>query len=158
MNSRGAAPFALALLALTLSSPVRAADPAPPPEASAGETGSCVGKAQLRGLGFDREGSVVRDEDAVILDVVAEVIRESCAGKVVVIEGHTDVSGLPEYNQRLSERRAESVKQYLVEHGVPADQLRVEGFGESRPLTTDPSPEAQALNRRVTLRAEPAQS
>lgn len=157
MNSRRAAPCALALLALTLSSPALTEDAAPPQAASPGEAETCVGKARLRGLGFDREGSVVRDEDAVILDLVAELIRESCAGKVVVIEGHTDVSGSPEYNQRLSERRAESVKRYIVEQGVPAEQLRTEGFGESRPLTTDPSPEAQALNRRITLRAEPAQ-
>jgi OOP family OmpA-OmpF porin len=156
MDSRRAAACALGLLALMPCPPALAEDAAPSQAASPAEAGGCVGKARLRGLGFDREGSVVRDEDAVILDLVAEVIRESCAGKVVVIEGHTDVSGSPEYNQRLSERRAESVKQYLVEHGVPAEQLRTEGFGESRPLTTDPSPEAQELNRRITLRAEPA--
>jgi outer membrane protein OmpA-like peptidoglycan-associated protein len=158
MESRSIAPGALALLALVLSSPVRAQNPAPSLEASPAEAGGCVGKARLRGLGFDHDGSVVRDEDAVILDLVAEVIRESCAGKVVVIEGHTDVSGSPEYNLRLSEQRAESVKRYLVGQGVPAGQLRIEAVGESRPLTTDPSPEAQQLNRRVTLRSEPAGS
>jgi OOP family OmpA-OmpF porin len=158
MESRSVAPCALALLALVLSSPVRAQDPAPSLEASPAQPGSCVGKARLRGLGFDRSGHVVRDEDSVILDLVAEVILESCAGKIVVIEGHADVSGSPEYNQRLSEQRAESVKRYLVGRGVPPGQLRTEGFGESRPLTTDRSPEAQALNRRVTLRAEPAES
>jgi OOP family OmpA-OmpF porin len=47
------------------------------------------------------------------------------------------------------------VKDYLVGRGVPAEQLRTEGLGEDQPLTTDPSLEAQALNRRVTLRVEP---
>ena len=61
------------------------------------------------------------------------------------------MSGSEEQNQKLSERRAEAVKSYLVERGVPADQLRAVGYGESRPITTDPSPEAQKVNRRVTL-------
>ena len=146
-----AAPLLLALAAPA----ARAGEPAAP--AAAEDGGACVGKARLRGLGFDPNGSVLGGEDAVILDLVAELIRERCAGKILVIEGHTDVWGAAEYNRRLSERRAESVKRYLVERGVPGEQLRVEGLGESRPLTSDPSREAQALNRRVTLRVEPAE-
>jgi OOP family OmpA-OmpF porin len=129
----------------------------PPAPASAGDAGSCVGKARLRGLGFDSNGVALDGDDAVILDLVAEVIREQCAGKTLVIEGHTDVWGDPEYNRDLSKRRAEAVKDYLVQRGIPAEQLRVEGRGEDHPLTTDPSREAQALNRRVTLRAEPVE-
>jgi outer membrane protein OmpA-like peptidoglycan-associated protein len=143
-----------ALLSLVLAAPaLRAEEPAAPEAAE--DADSCVGKARLHGLGFAKDGAVLGSEDAVILDLVAEVIRDQCAGKTVVIEGHTDVTGAPEYNRRLSERRAESVKEYLVEHGVPAGQLRVEGLGEDQPLTTDPSREAQALNRRITLRVEP---
>jgi outer membrane protein OmpA-like peptidoglycan-associated protein len=125
-----------------------------PSEDEDGDT--CIGKARLRGLAFDQNDSVLDGEDSVILDLVAEVIRERCSGRTIVIEGHTDVWGDAEYNRRLSERRAESVKEYLVERGIPAEQLRVEGFGADRPITTDPSRKAQALNRRVTLRAEPA--
>ena len=133
----------------------QAVEPATPEAAEDGET--CIGKARLRGLDFGRGDSVLGSEDAVILDLVAELIRERCAGKTIVIEGHTDVWGAAEHNRRLSERRAESVRRYLVERGVPGEQLRVEGLGESRPLTTDPSREAQALNRRVTLRVEPVE-
>ena len=119
------------------------------------EAGSCVGNVRLHGLGFARDGVEVPPDDAIVLDAVAPIIRESCAGRTVVIEGHTDVSGSLEYNQRLSERRADVVKHLLVERGVPAEQLRTEGLGESRPVTTDPSPEAQARNRRITLRVGP---
>jgi outer membrane protein OmpA-like peptidoglycan-associated protein len=137
-----------------LAAPAVRAQEAPAPGPTAGAD-SCIGKARLRGLGFEQNGSVLDLGDTVILDLVAEVIRERCAGRTVVIEGHTDVWGAAEYNRKLSERRAESVRRYLVERGVPAEQLRVEGFGEDQPLTTDPSREAQVLNRRVTLRVEP---
>jgi outer membrane protein OmpA-like peptidoglycan-associated protein len=130
----------------------------PPAPASAGDAGSCVGKARLRGLGFDSNGVALDGDDAVILDLVAEVIRDQCAGRVVVIEGHTDVWGEPDYNRSLSERRAETVKDALVERGIPAQQLRAVGLGEDHPLTSDPAREAQALNRRITLRAEPGGS
>jgi OOP family OmpA-OmpF porin len=144
-----------ALLPLVFAAPaLRAQDP---PAPTAAEAESCVGKARLYGLGFDQNDSVLGGDDAVILDLVAEVIREQCAGKTLVIEGHTDVWGDPEYNRDLSKRRAEAVKDYLVQRGIPAEQLRVEGRGEDHPLTTDPSREAQALNRRVTLRAEPVE-
>ena len=154
MTLRRAARCWGALLSLVLAAPALWAEEPAAPEA-AEDVDSCIGKARLHGLGFAKDGSVVRSEDTVILDLVAEVIRDRCAGKLIVIEGHTDVWGAPEYNRRLSERRAESVQEYLVEHGVPAEQLRIEAFGEDQPLTTDPSREAQALNRRITLRVEP---
>jgi OOP family OmpA-OmpF porin len=143
-----------ALLFLVLGAPPPGAQPVLAPAAGE-EAESCVGKARLYGLGFETDGFTLDSEDAVILDLVADAIQERCSGKIIVIEGHTDVSGDPEHNRRLSERRAGSVRDYLVERGVPADQLRIEGFGEDHPLTTDPSPEAQARNRRVTLRSEP---
>lgn len=143
------------LLCLVLAPPPARAQEAAAPEAAEGAD-SCVGEARLHGLGFDQNGSLLASEDTVILDLVAEVIRDRCSGKTIVIEGHTDVWGDPEYNRSLSERRAEAVKDYLVGRGVPAEQLRTEGLGADQPLTTDPSRVAQALNRRVTLRAEPA--
>jgi OOP family OmpA-OmpF porin len=147
---------ALLCLCLGVAAPSSGQEGAAPEAAQGAE--SCVGQARLRGLGFDSNGSVLQDEDAVILDLVADVIRDRCAGRTLVIEGHTDVWGDPEYNRRLSERRAEAVKDYLVERGIPAEQLRVEGLGEDHPLTTDPARSAQALNRRITLRSEPGGS
>jgi len=128
-----------------------ASDEAAPAAAAQEDSGDCVGKARLRGLEFSNGGSTIDSADQVMLDPVAEVIKTRCVGKTITIEGHTSVSGSEEQNQKLSQRRAEAVKRYLVERGVPADQLRAVGYGESRPITTDPSPEAQKVNRRVTL-------
>jgi OOP family OmpA-OmpF porin len=86
-----------------------------------------------------------------MLDLVADAIKTRCAGKTITIEGHTSVSGPSESNQQLSEQRAQAVERYLIEKGVPASQLRAVGFGETRPITTDASAEAQKVNRRVTL-------
>ena len=148
------------LLLLAVSAPPSAraqtgdakpADPEPPAAAEEENAGDCVGKARLRGLVFSHGGSEIEAVDEVMLDPVAEVIKTRCAGKTITIEGHTSISGSPEYNQKLSERRAEAVMRYLISRGVPAAQLRAVGYGETRPITTDPSPEAQKVNRRVTL-------
>jgi outer membrane protein OmpA-like peptidoglycan-associated protein len=123
-------------------------EPARPAEAE------CIGKLRLRGLVFGHGDAKIAPHDRVMLDLVADAIQKSCAGKTITIEGHTSVLGPAAFNQKLSEQRAEAVKSYLVEYGVPADQLRAVGYGETRPLTSDPSPEAQKMNRRVTLVAQ----
>ncbi|MCK5831692.1 MAG: OmpA family protein [Methylococcales bacterium] len=67
----------------------------------------------------------------------------------VEIQGHTDSKGSEKYNQQLSERRAKSVKQYLVTHGIEASRLTTKGFGESSPMTSNDTKEGRAHNRRV---------
>ncbi len=68
------------------------------------------------------------------------------------IEGHTDSTGTDEYNQQLSERRAQSVQNYLVGQGIDADDiLAVRGFGESRPVATNDTSTGRQQNRRVEL-------
>jgi OOP family OmpA-OmpF porin len=119
-------------------------------EARTGEP-ACEGKARLRGLVFDKDGSQIDPVGTTVLDVVVEAIKARCPTQDFVIEGHTDLTGSPQHNQALSERRAEAVKRYLVEHGIAPERLTTVGYGSSRPLTTDPSPAAQAMNRRVTL-------
>jgi OOP family OmpA-OmpF porin len=128
----------------------RGADAAPPSSDGAGAT-TCEGKARLRGLVFDKDGSAIDPVGGTVLDVVVDGIKNRCPTQHFMIEGHTDLSGSPQHNQVLSERRAEAVKSYLVAHGIAADRLSTVGYGSTRPLTTDPSPNAQAINRRVTL-------
>jgi outer membrane protein OmpA-like peptidoglycan-associated protein len=87
-----------------------------------------------------------------LLDVVAEGILLNNGAFAVVIEGHTDAHGPSSYNERLSLRRAEAVRQYLAEqHGVASGLLHVEGAGPRRPIRPD-KPYA-AENRRVQFRA-----
>ena len=83
-----------------------------------------------------------------ILNSVALVIRDN-AHITVRIEGHTDSQGGDDMNQRLSERRAAAVRTYLLSQGVEAERLESVGFGESRPVESNRSPEGRATNRRV---------
>jgi len=66
-------------------------------------------------------------------------------------EGHADAIGSDQYNQRLSERRAESVRSFLVQQGIGADAVAAAGFGESRPVATNGTAEGRQQNRRVEL-------
>lgn len=85
------------------------------------------------------------------LDAVAEGIKLLPDSHRVLIEGHTDALGTPEYNLQLSRKRAEAVKRYLVtEHGLPAQRMKTVGFGEDRPI--DGVDASAPENRRVQFR------
>jgi outer membrane protein OmpA-like peptidoglycan-associated protein len=87
------------------------------------------------------------------LDALAEGIRMLPPAQPVTIEGHTDAVGTAQYNEQLSQRRAQSVKQYLVAtHGIDPARLRVVGMGQ-RSMLPDLAPDA-AENRRVQFRGE----
>jgi OOP family OmpA-OmpF porin len=75
-------------------------------------------------------------------------------GVAVIVEGHTDSVGSDAYNKKLSLRRADAVRQYLVKHGIPADRITAEGFGESSPVASNDTEDGRAQNRRVELRVE----
>jgi len=66
-------------------------------------------------------------------------------------EGHADAIGGDQYNQRLSERRAESVRAFLLQQGITAETVTAAGFGESRPVATNGTAEGRQQNRRVEL-------
>ena len=73
-------------------------------------------------------------------------------GKRVAIEGHTDAIGSEAYNMKLGMRRAESVKNYLVEKGIAADTLSTESFGKDKPVADNKTKEGRAMNRRVEFK------
>lgn len=85
-----------------------------------------------------------------ILDRAARVLLDNPSLRVEVA-GHTDATGDPQQNLRLSRLRAEAVRQYLVDRGVPPQQMIAQGYGASRPLTRETSAAANARNRRVEL-------
>jgi OOP family OmpA-OmpF porin len=70
---------------------------------------------------------------------------------VVEVAGHTDSTGSETYNQGLSERRANSVKDYLTSQGVTATRLSAKGYGEAQPVASNDTKEGRAENRRVEL-------
>lgn len=89
-----------------------------------------------------------------VLDGVNLVLKEY-SKTVIEVAGHTDSSGTDQYNQALSERRAQSVASYLISHGVAAQRLIVVGAGESRPIASNDTEAGRAANRRVELTIVP---
>ncbi len=87
-------------------------------------------------------------ESVPVLDDVAAALAEA-PGLALEIQGHTDDSGDADANQVLSEERAQSVLNYLVEAGVSADRLTAVGFGEDQPIADNSTPEGQQQNRRI---------
>ena len=82
------------------------------------------------------------------LKIVVEFLVENRIN--IQIEGHTDQTGDAEYNQRLSEQRAKAVYDFLIESGIPSDQLKFKGFGSTQPVELDPVLSDQ--NRRIEFR------
>jgi len=124
--------------------PPPAEEPAPPPQAQ---------RIVLRGVQFDLDKADIRADAGVILDEAANQLGQ-VPGTRVSVEGHTDSTGADTYNQSLSERRAGSVKDYLVSKGVDAGRLSTAGFGESQPVADNATAEGRALNRRVELKVQ----
>jgi len=86
------------------------------------------------------------------LERVASVLQDRDGWKKVVVVGHTDSRGPEDYNQKLSQERARSVRQYLVDKGMDASAIAAEGEGEGDPIATNETPAGRARNRRVELR------
>jgi outer membrane protein OmpA-like peptidoglycan-associated protein len=91
------------------------------------------------------------------LNKVADVLKDY-PNKKIVVEGHTDSTGKAATNDRLSQQRAESVKDYLMTRGVPSKQVTTKGFGASHPIATNTTAEGRAENRRVEIIIEPSSS
>lgn len=104
----------------------------------------------LEAIYFETGSDVILPQSFDLLNEVAATILGNNVGRVQV-EGHTDDRGDAGLNMDLSQRRAESVRQYLIDRGVPADQLIAKGFGATVPITTDSSPAGRAQNRRVVF-------
>ncbi len=101
-------------------------------------------------LKFQFDKAELRPEDRELLSKVAGILMTS-KDYMLSVNGHTDDVGTAEYNQKLSERRAQAVRDYLVKAGISADILSVEGHGKSLPLVKGTTDAARAKNRRVEL-------
>ena len=98
---------------------------------------------------FDFDKATIKPESHGLLDEIVQAIKDHPHIKKISVEGHTDGDGTDEYNQGLSERRAQAVTNYLTAGGIPADMLTSKGFGESRPIADNESEAGKAENRRV---------
>ncbi len=109
-------------------------------------------KIILRGIQFDFDKSDIKPEYEPILDqAVSQLKQWVWPDYKLVINGHTDSTGKPEYNQKLSERRAEAVRDYFATKGIPSNKMKTVGFGESAPIADNKTEDGRALNRRVEL-------
>jgi len=88
-------------------------------------------------------------------DVANALTKEDPVSKIVV-EGHTDSQGQPAYNQELSQRRAQAVRDYLVTRGIASDRITAQGFGPTRTVADNTSAEGRANNRRVEIVVQPS--
>ena len=104
----------------------------------------------LRGINFDFDKSNIKPEAEPVLDAAVDVLKEN-PGVNIRVAGYTDSTGPDAYNQGLSERRAKSVRDYLVAHGIEASRLTAVGFGEADPVASNDTKDGRAQNRRVTL-------
>lgn len=110
-------------------------------------------KIVVRNIFFDSGKSVLKPESQTELDKLVKLMN-SFPKLIVEIAGHTDASGSDELNQKLSEQRAQSVANYLIEHGIDKSRMRTVGFGEKQPIAQNYNPNGSpnragmAMNRR----------
>jgi hypothetical protein len=120
----------------------------PPPAPPALGCGSVV-----HGIAFGFDSAEIRPESAGVLE---ELFRglQSVKSAAILIEGHTSNEGTEDYNQRLSERRAQAVVADLVRRGLAKDRVSAAGIGERRPIASNTDESGRSLNRRVEVRCQ----
>jgi OmpA-OmpF porin, OOP family len=138
-----------------LSQPVVTPPPAPPPPPPAAKPAAkpapVAEKVTLAAdVLFDFDKSVIKPEGKSKLDDLANKVK-SINLEVVIAIGHTDSIGSDAYNQKLSVRRAESVKAYLVSKGVEPNRIYTEGKGEKQPVASNKTKDGRQKNRRVEI-------
>ena len=137
---------------VTVSAPPPPAAPAAPPAQTAAE----ILAKQVQDLHFDYDKSDIRPEDQPILQSDATALKTIFGmdpNFVITIEGHCDERGSAEYNLGLGDRRASTVRDALVQLGIPAAKLKTISYGKERPLCTDATEECYARNRRAHFSA-----
>lgn len=98
---------------------------------------------------FDFDQAVVKPEYLDEIQRVADFLNAN-PNTIADLEGHTDAVGTDEYNQSLSERRVNAIRQVLIERfGIEPGKVRAQGLGESRPVASNDTAEGRAQNRRV---------
>jgi outer membrane protein OmpA-like peptidoglycan-associated protein len=110
-----------------------------------------LGTYDVYGLLFDFDSAELRPEAAQLVREIALMLQQN-SNWTILIAGHTDSTGGVEHNQRLSERRADSVRQALISNGVAANRLQSVGHGMSRPKADNATIAGRAINRRVEFR------
>ncbi|MEO5673836.1 MAG: OmpA family protein [Chitinophagales bacterium] len=115
------------------------------------------GAVKIENIYYGFDSANLRPESKPGLDSLYQILTENPA-IVVEISSHTDSKGNDKYNQKLSQARAQSVVDYLIERSIPTDRLKAKGYGESKPIAPNTlpnkkdNPEGRQLNRRTEFR------
>jgi outer membrane protein OmpA-like peptidoglycan-associated protein len=125
---------------------VKATRPAPGPDRVV-LTASNI--AILDKVQFDTGKATLLKESYSLLDEVAKVMKDNPQIELVQVEGHTDSTGSPDFNRKLSQERAESVVKYLTGKGVKNARFEAKGFGPDRPIADNTTDAGREANRRV---------
>ena len=120
------------------------AAPPPPPPAKAEPL------VTLHGPQFDFNKATLKPAGKKMVDEAVTVMKDKPSMKVSV-EGHTDSIGSDAYNQKLSERRAQAVRDYMVSQGIDAARISVKGWGKTKPIASNKTEAGRAENRRVEI-------
>lgn len=146
----------VSFVAACASNDAPAPEPAPEPEFNQGpppapelvqDTTISAESITISPVYFDFDSSTIKSEFANVLEGAADALRES--GASVTIEGHCDERGSDEYNLALGDRRANAVRSYLYNLGVPNGQMSTVSYGEARPAVNGTGETAWQLNRRA---------
>jgi len=106
------------------------------------------GKFVTTGILFDVNKSTIKGESMGTINEIVKMMKEHSDLKFS-IEGHTDSDGDDSFNQKLSEQRADAVKKVLTQSGIDGSRLKTKGWGETKPVDSNSTPEGKANNRRV---------
>ncbi|MFN6037403.1 MAG: OmpA family protein [Bacteroidota bacterium] len=109
---------------------------------------TCGTTITLNNIFFDYNKATLKPESNAELGLLTKLLQDNANIKIE-IGGHTDNVGSDEYNKTLSANRAKAVVDYLATHGISADRLKSNGYGESKPITTNDTEEGRARNRRT---------
>ena len=126
------------------------ADPSPPMQTCDQIMADILGRSHIE---FAKASAAIGASSKDLLDEIAKAAA-SCPGGLR-IEGHTDARGRAEFNNNLSQRRAEAVRAALVSRGVAAERLLAEGFGPDKPVADNTTDEGRARNRRIEIKMIP---
>ena len=143
LNFGGAKPAPVVAQAEPAPAPAPAPEPAP-------EMQSVRVELDVK---FDFDRDTIRPEFRQDIQSLAEFMR-TYPSVTTTVEGHTDSTGPEAYNQNLSERRANSVRQALIDEGVDSSRVNAVGHGEARPIADNASDDGRAMNRRVEAEVE----
>src|SRR5262245_22680883 len=130
--------------------PPPAPRPAPPPPPAPKGPDVCKEMVRIHDIKFENNKAEIRPNASTVLDQTAGAL-EKCPDVKVRLNAYTDSNGSDAYNQKLSDRRANAVREYLEAQGVAPGRIEAHGLGESNPIADNSTAEGRAENRRVEI-------